>query len=68
MKRFLLSAVLNSLLLTACSLAPADSESLASHTDLAARTLYDLGGLDALKEYFNENAGRTRLILLLSPT
>lgn len=68
MKKYLPTVLLVALILASCSSRSAESERPVPQAALAARTLYDLGGLDALKGYFNENAGQTRLILLLSPT
>ncbi len=59
------AALLLLLLLTACARAPAEAPPVG---ELAARTLYDLGGLETLKTRFNADSGRPRLVLLLSPT
>ena len=54
--------------LAACtSLSPTAAE-LPPGTDYAPRTLYELGGLETLQTQFIEDAGLTRLILLVSPT
>jgi hypothetical protein len=40
----------------------------AQHAEATQRPLKDLVSTDALKEDFNADAGRTRLLLILSPT
>ncbi len=56
------------LLLAACSHAGAPAPESTLVADHAPRTLYDLGGLELLQSRFNRDAGKARLVLLLSPT
>jgi hypothetical protein len=38
------------------------------HSTNTTTTLHDLSSVDVLRAQFNQDAGKTRLILLLSPT
>ena len=61
MKKGAIIAVITlGLLLAACA-----PETSASQDRLA---LPDLGGVESLQDFFNSEAGSTRLILILSPT
>lgn len=56
------------LFLSACSTFGPAAPAPPVDGELVPRTLYELGGLETIREIFIEDTGRTRLVLLLSPT
>ncbi len=65
--KFILFTILISTLLAGC-IANAPAGFVDSDEDREANSLEDINGLQQLKEIFNSDTDKVRLVLLLSPT
>jgi hypothetical protein len=66
-QKFALFTILISILLAGC-IANAPTGFVDSDEDREANSLEDINGLQQLKEIFNSDTDKVRLVLLLSPT
>ena len=66
-RKFILITILITTLLAGCS-ANAPAGFVDSDEDREANSLEDINGLQQLKEIFNSDTDKVRLVLLLSPT